>query len=115
MKINYTERNENTIKELFSSTDDNLDFDFDSIDDRALLYLKASDSFKHFDEGLIQLFELKKYNVNLNSRNEMADFLISKLDGINSDIENKTVYSWFLGEPAAAEKCMKYALPSNWL
>lgn len=98
MKINYTERNENTIKELFSSTDDNLDFDFDSIDDRALLYLKASDSFKHFDEGLIQLFELKKYNVNLNSRNEMADFLISKLDGINSDIENKTVYSWFLGE-----------------
>ena len=52
MKINYTERNENTIKELFSSTDDNLDFDFDSIDDRALLYLKASDSFKHFDEGL---------------------------------------------------------------
>ena len=37
MKINYTERNENTIKELFSSTDDNLDFDFDSIDDRALL------------------------------------------------------------------------------
>lgn len=96
MNINFTERNEAAIKDFFSSVDKETDFDF--IADKAAFYLKTADSFKHFDDGLIQLFERKKYNVDLNNRNEMADFLISKLDRINSDIENKTVYSWFLGK-----------------
>lgn len=64
----------------------------------ALDFLKAPESFRTFDLGLIELLKRKEYSGNLDNRTEMADYLISKLRDIHSTIEEKTVYSWFYGE-----------------
>ena len=66
----------------------------DDIDD-AFDYLTDPDSFRTFKEGLTELLEKKGYSGKTNDIKALSEFLISRLQKINSPIGKATVISWF--------------------
>ena len=88
MESDYTLYNKNSIQ----------DYPFIDDTDDAVMYVKDPDSFRSFDQGLVELLQKKNYPGNLSDINEMADYLFHKLKEIGSTIGHGTIVSWLSGE-----------------
>lgn len=88
MSINYTEIASNKIKD-FKSPYDN---------EYALDILKSTDFFRPFNHGLDTLIQKHGYDKSMSDNSSKSDYLYNKLKEIGSEIEEKTVFSWFIGE-----------------
>lgn len=94
MKTNYTVSNRKSTK-MYASND--------SIAE-AIHFLKDSNSFRSFDEGLKQLLVKKGFKGDIHNPYEVANHLISKLHHIGSSIKDITVISWFIDNPQRVDK-----------
>ena len=107
MESNYTLFNQNSIQ----------DYPFIDDTDDAVMYVKDPDSFRSFDQGLVELLQKKNYPGNLSDINEMADYLFHKLKEIGSTIGHGTIVSWLSGEhrPKVEGRCEIFSVNSDLL
>lgn len=88
MKGTYTIFNENSVKDTALISDD-----FDAVD-----FLKEPKNFRPFNLGLLELLQRKLSADKIKNDAEASEHLIKALRKINSDINPKTVRSWFTGD-----------------
>lgn len=88
MEDNYTVHNQNSMIEYAS---------IDAIEE-AVDYLKNPESFRGFDQGLVELLKRKGYSGDLGNVAEMTEYLMAKLKNIGSSISKQTLGAWFSGK-----------------
>lgn len=89
MKSNYTIFIEDSVKKDFEQS-----FDRDSVENAAD-FLRASENFRPFNSGLIELLSRQG---KIKNDAEASEYLITALRAIGSKINSKTVRSWLAGD-----------------
>ncbi|MBQ7476227.1 MAG: hypothetical protein IJT06_02385 [Selenomonadaceae bacterium] len=96
-------------------------FEFNSSDATvaATDFLRDKKNFRPFDEGLTELLQKAGFRGDIANVYDKTDFLMEKLQTINSNITRKTVLSWFDGkrrpkiEPASRQKIYEICFALN--
>ncbi len=88
MKDSYTIFNENSVKDTELISDD--------ID--AAEFLRKPENFRPFNLGLLELLKRTLPECTIKNDAEASEYLIKALRAIDSDINPKTIRSWFSGE-----------------